>query len=159
MFMRVISACRTGRFFFGNGAMWYILDDQGRQVMIDTVNGTTTFVPDYMPETDPHTNESTARSIEEFLMNSSAGYVSEGELPRYQAMDMIRRATADGGLWFTNGCQWYIEYCGGIQAVELLSTSQVKVKVYSQLASYQYKRWTGKRAVVTSDIKQFLDIA
>jgi hypothetical protein len=157
--MRIISACRSGRFFFGNGAMWYILDDQGRQVMIDTVNGTATFIPDYMPEMPAHSNEMVARSIEEFLMNSSAGYTSEAEMPRYQAMDMIRRATRDGGLWFTNGAQWYIEYCGGIQAVELLNSQSVKVRVYSQLASYQYKRWTSHKAVVTDDIKKFLDIA
>lgn len=157
--MRIISACRSGRYIFGNGAMWYLVDEQGRQIVIDTVNGTTAFIPDYMPEMDPHTNESTARSIEEFLMNSSAGYTSEGELPRYEAMEMVRRATRDGGLWFTNGCQWYVEYCGAIQAVELLNSQSVKVKVYSQLASYQYKRWTSHKAVVTDDIKRFLDIA
>jgi hypothetical protein len=139
--------------------MWYLVDEQGRQVLIDTVDGTTRFVPDYMPETHPHSNEMVARSIEEFLMNSSAGYTSEAEMPRWQAMDMIRRATRDGGLWFTNGAQWYVEYCGAIQCVELLNTSQVKVRVYSQLASYQYKRWTKTKAIVTSDIKKFLDIA
>lgn len=47
MLMAVRDAARDGRFMFGNGADWFIVDHRGKKVHLNTVDITRNEVPEY----------------------------------------------------------------------------------------------------------------
>jgi hypothetical protein len=157
--MRVIEAARAGRYMHGNGAMWYLVDEQGRQVLIDTVNGTITPCPEYNAS-EPHVNNVVANELENWLMIVPAeqGYASQ--MPRWSAMEAVRSATASGRLLFTNGGQWFVEEGGTVVSYELGVNAPDSARyAYSIHGAWKYRRCTTTRVIVTDDIRKFLDIA
>ena len=157
--MRVINAARTGRFMFGNGAQWYIVDESGQKVMLDTVNGTTTFCPEYTAS-QPRMNEELARGLEEWLMavDTEPGYSTF--IPRWSAMDAVRYAVRNNNLLFTNGGQWYIEQGGTVVSYELgVNAPESARYAYSIHGAWKYMRAIGtERTKISEETRKFLSI-
>jgi hypothetical protein len=157
----VIEAARAGRYMHGNGAMWYVTDMMGNKFMIDTVNGTITTCPEYSAS-EPHTNNMVANELENWLMIVDAEQSFHSSMPRHRAMDMIRDAARNGGLFHTNGAQWYIDAAGTVVAIDLFGgpiSNEVQFTSYSAHAAWKYKKAQGaSRTVISEDIKKYLSI-
>ena len=143
----------------GNGAQWFIVDNYGNNVMIDTTKpeAFATPVPDY--DGVAYTCYTTASNLEAFLM-ASHGQMHTSSMPYHNAKDIVRNHVMDGNLVFTNGGQWYINVYGTIQCFELGVAGQwAEVRSYDALSSWRYLQSTGGgKAVVTDSIKQYFNI-
>jgi len=164
LFQEVINAARNGRYMFGNGAMWYIVDGFGSKVMINTVEGTKTMVPNY--QGTPVTDHATADSLEQFLAQTDASDWNQTTMPYYTARDIVAQAAQKNELLFTNGGQWYINSHGTVIMVELgmmvneNGRQMARVNAASLHAAWKYRRFNGEatRATVDGDTKKYLGI-
>ena len=166
LFMEVINAAENGRYMYGNGAMWYIVDGFGQKVLINTVDGTRTLIPNYNAA-EAHTDLRTAQSLVSFLEKSDrqAGY--ESTMPYYQAKQMVADAARKNELLFTNGGQWYINYSGTVVVVELgcirreNGREMASMSAMNLHAAWGYRRFNGGEHVrhqICSATRQFLGI-
>jgi hypothetical protein len=120
LFMEVISAAKEGRFIYGNGAQWHIIDRFGRMTVIDTCEGTTTLVPEYTGT--PRTDHSQSRRLEEFLMATQAEEGHTGEIGRNYAEEYIEDAKKNGNFIFGNGNHYFIRKGGTVVVYEMGTT-------------------------------------
>lgn len=160
LFIQVISAAREGRFMFGNGAQWYIVDHAGRKWMYDTSIGTRTLVPDY--EGTPRTDMGMAIRLEEFLLATKSEELFTRLVDYREAKAMVRDALRGGNLIFTNGGQWYIEIGGGVAVVDLstkVSGTWARYSVMSRHGSWKYLRENTGRVQTTEDLERFFAAA
>lgn len=143
----------------GNGAQWFIVDDYGNNVMIDTTTqyAFATPVPEY--KGTAYTCHTTAINLEKFLM-ASHGEFFHTEIAYNTAKRIVRDHVMDGNLIFTNGNQWFINNHGMIQCFELgVARDWAPVTSYDALSSWRYIQSTGGgKAVVTESIKQYFGI-
>jgi hypothetical protein len=65
MFMAVREAAQDGRYMFGNGADWFILEKDGTKVHLNTVMMTRNVVPTYTGTAVKC--ETTVRTLDDFL--------------------------------------------------------------------------------------------
>lgn len=166
LFMMVIEAAKSERFMHGNGAQWFIIDQWGQKVMVDTDAVKTVLVPDYSGM--PHYAWSTAQNIERMLLCTD-GIIGETTLPYNRAFNRVRDHVADGDLVYTNGGQWTV-YIGGTVMSFDLSTKDgsyghnfptARVSIFSAHASWKYMQIMGGntfRAVVSESSKKFFGL-
>jgi hypothetical protein len=165
LFQEVISAARNGRYMYGNGGQWYIVDGFGNKVMIDTTGaGTKTMVPNY--EGTPATDHATADRLERSLDQTEVEWY-ETTIPYYEAREMVKNAAVKNELLFTNGGQWYINSYGTVINVTLGSIINDNGRQYAAIASanlhtawkyYRFNNGEATRATICSDTKKFLGI-
>lgn len=166
LFMEVINAAENGRYMYGNGAMWYIVDNYGQKVMINTVNGTRELIPSYNAA-EAHTDLHTAKSLIKFLEKTErqAGY--ESTMPYHKAKQVVAEAVRKNELLFTNGGQWYINYSGTVVVVELgyshreNGQEMATVNAMSLHAAWGYRRFNGGEHVrhqICDATRKFLGI-
>lgn len=143
----------------GNGAQWFIVDNYGNNVMIDTTteNAFATPVPTYTGT--PYSCPITASNLEAFLM-ASHGTICTSEMNYHALKNIVRDHVMDGNLVFTNGGQWYVNIHGTIQCFELGVAGQMAtVRTYDGLSSWRYIQSTGGgKAPVTESIKKYFGI-
>lgn len=165
LFMEVINAAKEGRYMYGNGAMWYIVDIYGQKVMINTVNGTKELIPTYNGEA--RTDMRVAQDLEAFLSHEEAADVHTTEHNYMTARDMVATAARRNELLFTNGNLCYIKMSGTVVIAEL-GTQQYKkgqgyvtnVHAMSLHAAWKYLRFNGENTRVQLDdsLKSWLGI-
>jgi len=158
--MEVIDACNNGRYMYGNGGTWYMVDTLGNKVCIDTTTpaATTTPVPTYVGTA--RTCYTTARDLEDFLMGCH-GEITETKRPYDMAKRYVRDLVMDGYCVYFNGGQWYMNVNGNVSCYELGALGEwATVRYYDSLSSWRYLQSTGGgKAVVTQSIKDYLHIA
>lgn len=166
LFMMVIQAAKSERFMHGNGAQWFIIDQWGQKVMVDTDAVKTVLVPDY--DGTPHYAWSTAQNIERMLMCTD-GIIGETTMPYDRAFNRVRDHVADGHLVHTNGGQWTV-YIGGTVMSFDLSTKDgsyghnfptARVCIFSAHASWRYMEMMGGntyRHPVSESSKKFFGL-
>jgi hypothetical protein len=157
--MDVIHAARNNRYMHGNGAQWFIVDNYGNNVMIDTTTqyAFATPVPEY--KGTAYTCHTTAINLENFLMRCH-GEFFHTQMAYHTAKRIVRDHVMDGNLMFTNGNQWYINNHGNVQCYELgVAGDWAPVVSYDALSSWRYIQSTGGgQAPVTAGIKEYLGI-
>lgn len=160
LYMEVIAAAKHGRYMYGNGAMWYIVDYTGHKVMINTINGTRELIPFY--DGVAHTSLQTAENLIEFLANADCAQDYLREMPYNSAVEMVADAVKDNELLFTNGGQWYINHGGTVVMVELSSSINGNARLYvkNMHSAWCYRRFNGEytRHNASDETKKFLGI-
>ena len=143
LFIEVINAAKTGRFCHGNAAQWYIVDVQGNNLCIDTTSGKIEVVaPNPVA---PHVCLTTARNLEEFLMESEANYripvICKGHGAVSMAAQDILSAHKNGRVLHYNGGQCTINTgWGNVKVYDLCVAGQVTIHNYDKLGSWKYMR-------------------
>lgn len=159
-FMDIIHAAKNGRYMYGNGGTWYIIDTLGNKVCIDTTSSTviTTTVPNY--DGVPHTCYITVGNLERFLM-ACHGYMGTSEIQYHTAFNMMRKHIQDGNLVYTNANHWYVRVNDNIFCFELgVAGNMATITSYDALSSWRYiQTTTGSKGYVTDSIKQYFGIA
>lgn len=161
MLMEVVKAAKEGRYMYGNGAQWYIVDECGQKLYINHITGEKQFIPNY--EGTPRVDMQFAESMERWLANEEAERAEESNLRYSDAKAWVAKAVKEGRLLFTNGNQWYIqnaEWSGYVTIVEL-GTLAAEARLYHMNlhASWKYMRFNGNtRPTVTMSTKQYLGI-
>ena len=156
-FMEVIDACNNGRYMYGNGGTWYIVDTLGNKVCIDTTTpaATTTPVPTYVGTT--RTCYTTANNLEDFLMGC-AGKIATDKQEYNLAYRNVAMLVANGNCVFTNGGQWYMYNNGNVSCYELGALGEwATIHQYDALSSWKYIKANGNtRIIETQSIKDYL---
>lgn len=156
LFMLVIKAAREGRYVYGNGAQWYIMDN-GVPMCVDTINGQSFYLPSYkgMARVDM----ATADALESFLMSAQAEDTYKVEYRYSDAKSMIADAVRNNNLCFTNGNQWYAKvgtYCVVIVPLGVRA-SHVMVEVMNQHRSWMYMRNNPRPCILTESTKKYMN--
>jgi hypothetical protein len=120
LFMEVILAAREGRFMFGNGAQYFIVDRFGRMICVDTVAANWEIAPNY--EGTPRTDHSQSRRLEEFLMATQAEEGHTGEIQRHYAEQYIEEARQNGNLVHGNGNYYFVKKGGTVVVYSMATT-------------------------------------
>lgn len=143
LFIEVINAANDGRYCHGNGAQWCIVDNDGNNVVIDTIRNERVIV-DTPNQVAPHAEVATAANLERFLMNSEATNVNTTKYDGYYAVNTavqdILAAAATNNVWHFNGGQTVIEKWGCIYSYDTTTRGQVTVTSMGAFASWKYKR-------------------
>jgi hypothetical protein len=156
-FMEVIDACNNGRYMYGNGGTWYIVDTLGNKVCIDTTTpaATTTPVPTYVGTA--RTCYTTANSLEDFLMGCD-GKITTDKQEYNLAYRNVASLVINRYCVFTNGGQWYMYTNGNVSCYELGTLGEwATVRHYDALSSWKYIKSNGNTPITeTQSIKDYL---
>lgn len=141
LFMRVISAALEGRYYYGNGALWYI-NEYGKKLVVDTIHNTVEEVPHY--EGTMHTEQHVASSLLDFLRTAQTdSYVAvhTGGSMQY-FVDQLVQAAAANRVLFGNGAYYvFTKENGTVIWLDYISGNQgeIQVTTMTKLGSWQYK--------------------
>lgn len=143
LFIEVVFAAREGRFIFGNGADWYIVNHAGKKLHINTINGTVAAVSDY--DGQPHTDWRTADQLVNFLLASNPCADFEYEIKYSDAVLHKENSIKNGMLLDFNGGQLYFrDYTNGVLWVDISSNKETTVMhKMSALRAFQYLQTVG----------------
>jgi len=159
LFIQVMNAARNGNYMFGNGADWYIVENN-KKLHINTVSGSVDEVPNY--NGTPVVDMGTYNNLYRFLMQSDmqSGYDSTFAGFEYRhAIRSLIEACEDGRVLFTNGGQWYVSPKNHKNTVMVYETSvrgTVKVHQMSYGASWRYMQNTNTFQHIGQDTIDFL---
>jgi hypothetical protein len=163
LMMEVIAAAKEGRYMYGNGAQWFIMDTYGKAVYINHIEGTRAFAPNYVGCTVDALAQ--AESLEKWLMSEVAEDPATTYMPYYTAKAQVAKHYMAGEVVFTNGNQWYIKpvYSNYITVIELgtmVDGRDARVYSMSAHASWKYIRANGATPVeVNASTKQYFGLA
>jgi len=141
LFMRVISAASEGRYYYGNGALWYI-NEYGRKLVIDTISNTVQEVPHY--EGNMYTDHRVASSLLDFLRQADTqSYVAThtGGSMEYFIAQLVEAAMANRVL-FGNGAYYvFAKENGTVIWLDYISGNrgEIQVTTMTKLGSWQYR--------------------
>lgn len=143
LFIEVIKAAREGRFLYGNGADWHIVDHTGRKLHINTSNGTVTQVPEYIGEA--HADWRIADRLVNFLLASNPCADFEYDIKYSDAVMHRDNSLRNGMVLHYNGGQIYFrDYTNGVLWVDI-STVRERTTMHrmSALRAFQYLQAMG----------------
>jgi len=141
LFMRVISAALEGRYYYGNGALWYI-NEQGKKLVVDTIHNTVTEVPHY--EGTMHSDTRVVSSLRDFLRTahteSHDATYTDGSMEYFIAQlveaAMANRVLYGNGAYYVfakeNGTVIWLNYTSG-------NRGEIQVSTMTKLGSWQYR--------------------
>jgi hypothetical protein len=160
MYMMIIDAARNGRFMYGNGALWYIIDN-GNKVLLDTVNGTTTFIPEYNGVA--RVDMKVANELEAFLNATDSAPEYTSYINYDDATKIVVEAATRGDFLYNNGNQCYINYAGTVSVIELgvrYQDNKAAMHTKSLHGAWKYRRFNGEniKVTMTDSIKSWLSI-
>ena len=141
LFMRVISAASEGRYYYGNGALWYI-NEYGRKLVIDTISNTVEEVPNY--EGTMHTDQMVASKLLDFLRQADTqSYTAThtGSSMDYFIAQLVEAAMANRVL-FGNGAYYvFAKENGTVIWLDYVSANrgEIQVTTMTKLGSWQYR--------------------
>jgi hypothetical protein len=160
LFIRVINAASSGRYVYGNGANWHIVEGN-KDVFIDTQLGKVT-MSDVDSTAVAVTDMSTVRNIEQFLMSeqgTTQTVIIDGYHNRKMAVDAILHADKFGDLLYTNGAQYSVRSGGLVTIWDIGNAGRVTVTYKGALASWQHLTANGGYTVTLSeDTKNYIRI-
>lgn len=153
----VIEAAREGRYMYGNGAMWYIVDTYGKKLCINHVTCEKEFIPSY--EGEARKDLHVAESLERWLATEDSVRAQESHMLYHTAKAQVAKHYLAGEVIFTNGNQWYIKpsWSNHVTVIELgvviNNHGQQSAKVYSFgiYQSWKYLRFNGTQSVRIDD--------
>lgn len=156
LFIEVMTAAREGRYMFGNGAQWYIVNQFNHKVVIDTIQATTTPCPDYVGT--PRVDMDTVYSIERFLKSASQEEAATVEYRYYDAKSIVKEAVNSNNLLFTNGNQWYVRVATNYVLMVTLGiqTSHVTVYAMNMHASWVYMQENNRPCILTDATRKYM---
>jgi len=141
LFTRVISAAIEGRYYFGNGALWYI-NEGGKKLVIDTVNNTVQEIPGY--EGTMHSDNNVVSNLREFLRTAqteSHEATHTGSSMQY-FIDLLVQAARANRVLFGNGAYYVLtKEDGTVIWLNYVSGNrgEVQISTMSKLGSMQYR--------------------
>lgn len=141
LFMRVISAALEGRYYYGNGALWYI-NEWDRKLVIDTISNTVTEVPHY--EGTMHSDAHVVSSLRDFLRTAhteSYDATHTGSSMEY-FVDLLVQAAAANRVLFGNGAYYvFMKENGTVIWLNYVSGNrgEIQVSTMTKLGSWQYR--------------------
>lgn len=155
LFVEVMNAAREGRYMFGNGAEWYVTNEYGQKLVINTVRGTKQFCPSYVGT--PRVDMDVADRMRAFLLNAE----KESSIPmnhRYwDAHDMVAYAVRHNNVMYTNGNDWWIRTGGSyVACVQLgIRGTHTMVTFLSAHSSWCYLQ-SNRPVLLTEATKQYM---
>ena len=141
IFMRVISAASEGRYYYGNGVLWYI-NEYGRKLVVNTMHNTVEEVPHY--EGTMHSDTGVVSRLTGFLRQAhTESYVAThtGSSMEYFVAQLVEAAMANrvlfgNGTYYVfakeNGTVIWLDYVSGNQG-------EIQVTTMTKLGSWQYR--------------------
>lgn len=141
LFMRVISAASEGRYYYGNGALWYI-NECGKKLVVNTIHNTVEEVPNY---------EGTMRS-DSHVVSSLLDFLRTAQTKSYEAthtgssmqyfIDLLVQAAAANRVLFGNGAYYvFTKEDGTVIWLNYISGNrgEIQVTTMTKLGSWQYR--------------------
>lgn len=141
LFMRVISAALEGRYYYGNGALWYI-NEYGKKLVVDTIHNTVEEVPHY--EGTMHSDTHVVSSLRDFLRTAhteSYDATHTGSSMEY-FVDLLVQAAAANRVLFGNGAYYvFMKDNGTVIWLNYISGNhgEIQVSTMTKLGSWQYR--------------------
>lgn len=139
--MRVISAAKEGRYYFGNGTLW-LINENGKQLLIDTQDATVTEAPFFSGQM--YTDHALAGRGIDFLRGaqpqSEVSVELTGATMEHHLSELVR-AAEDNRIMFHNGRYFvYFKHDGTVMYFDYIHAwhGTVTVSQLSQLGSWQY---------------------
>lgn len=146
LYKRVISAAQEGRYYFGNGSLWYI-NEGGKKLLIDTVDASVVEKNDYNGEM--HTNHRVASELVNLLRcaepQKEVAVEFTSQTMEYYLSELVR-AAEDNRIMFGNGKYFvYFKHDGTVMWFDYIHawSGTVTVSQMSQLGSWQYMQSCG----------------
>lgn len=138
LFIEVIKAAREGRFMYGNGGDWYIVDYSGNKLYINTVNGTVMPMPYY--DGEAHADWTVADQLVQFLLESDPGADFMYDISYVNAVMHKENSIKNGALLHYNGGQVYFkDYSNMVLWVDISAKKErTTMHRMSALCSFQY---------------------
>jgi len=160
LFIRVINAASSGRYVYGNGANWHIVEGN-KDVFIDTQLGTVT-----MSSVDSTavkgTDMQAVRNINAYLMEAEATMQTvhlDGYHNCKMAVDAILWADKNNELLYSNGGQYTIKTGGLVTIWDIGTRGRVIVTYKGAHASFKHITAHGGYTVsLSEDTKNLIRI-
>lgn len=143
LFIEVIKAAREGRYLYGNGGDWYIVDYSGNKLYINTVNGTVMPMPSY--DGQAHSDWDVADRLVQFLLSSNPGNDFMYDISYMDAVAHKDNSVKNGMLLFFNGGQVYFKDYNNMVLWVDISAKKERTTMHrmSALRSFQYLQAMG----------------
>lgn len=166
LYMEIAEAAKNERFCHGNSAVWCIVDINGNDVVINTMNGSRTIVDTPNPIV-PHTCMVTYEIIIDLLMESKmeGGFqefsIRKGESSYRKVADDVLSACREGRVRHFNGGQVYFDVKNHdyVMIVDTVSKGCFKISQFSKGGSWKYKKLTPDFKKIDDDTIAFLEKA